>query len=161
MLHRPSKFLLCSTTTLSLLLHSVSTALDEDNDGMSDVWQKVYNIASFDTISDPDKDGRTNLEEARVGTNPNDKNDYFRTIHYQIKPDVGTVDLTWRSLEDRSYNVQESRDLVSWNNLHQMRGIVGDQSSVSLNIPTIPGNDNFESRLATSTLVGQTLGHNK
>ncbi len=77
--------------------------LDEDNDGMSDVWQKEYNIVTGDTTSDPDTDGYTNLQEAQVGTDPHNVYDYFRMLNYSISPDI----ISWRSLEDRSYDIED------------------------------------------------------
>lgn len=130
--------------------------LDEDNDGMSDVWQKEYNIVTGDTTSDPDTDGYTNLQEAQVGIDPHNVYDYFRMLNYSISPDI----ISWRSLEDRSYDIEESRDLVSWNKMDDLRGTQGLQTSHTLTIPVTPLNDNFESRYPTPTDAIQTTGSN-
>lgn len=45
-------------------------ALDEDQDGMSDVWQRVHSIATGDRDSDPDGDGCPNWLEEAFGSNP-------------------------------------------------------------------------------------------
>lgn len=157
----PQSYSFCAIVSSLTLLSDKVSAIDQDEDGMNDVWQKVYNIAAFDTLSDPDKDGKNNLEESNAGTNPNDNNDYYRIFNYQISPELNKVDLTWRSLEDRSYEIQESRNLFSWKAFDQTRGVLGNQSSISLDIPApTPPNDNFESRLPTSKDAGLTTGSN-
>lgn len=52
-----------------------SAALDTDEDGMTDAWElaNLFNINSTaDALQDTDGDGRTNLAEFLVGTNPRD-----------------------------------------------------------------------------------------
>ena len=56
-----------------------NTDTDDDNDGMSDIWEITYGLDPLDNGSkninngpdgDPDKDGFTNLQEYTAGTNP-------------------------------------------------------------------------------------------
>jgi hypothetical protein len=56
----------------------IDPALDTDRDGLPDVWElKFFNCATCaDPDEDYDKDGYTNLEEYRAGTNPLDPNDH-------------------------------------------------------------------------------------
>ncbi|MBP7937749.1 MAG: SUMF1/EgtB/PvdO family nonheme iron enzyme [Phycisphaerae bacterium] len=47
---------------------------DSDHDGMSDSWEQLYGLDPFnaaDALLDPDRDGLTNAEEARPGTQSN------------------------------------------------------------------------------------------
>jgi len=46
-------------------------ALDVNQDGASDVWQRQYAISTAQLILDNDGDGMLNLNEAQSGTNPN------------------------------------------------------------------------------------------
>jgi len=89
-------------------------ALDLDGDGMSDVWQRVHNIAIGDTSTDIDGDGHNNAAEAMAGTNPRDAKDYFRTFGFTVSPASDTVNLSWRSVEDRYYEIEKSSNLLSW-----------------------------------------------
>lgn len=89
-------------------------ALDQNGDGMSDVWQRVHNIANGDTASDPDGDGQNNGKEAEATTNPRDPNDYFRTFDFSVNSTLDEVSLSWRSVEERYYVIEQSIDLVSW-----------------------------------------------
>ena len=55
-------------TTLPLL------ALDADSDGMCDVWEARYHATTLLPGADEDRDGISNLDESRAGTNPSDAN---------------------------------------------------------------------------------------
>jgi len=105
-----------SILALALFLLTPTSALDLDNDGMSDVWQRVHNIASGDGQSDIDGDGRSNAEEAEASTNPRDPSDYFRAFNFSFNPTSDEVSLTWKSIEDRYYEIEQSSDLLSWDN---------------------------------------------
>lgn len=53
---------------------------DDDNDGMPDAWEVLYNLNPKDDTDaglDADNDGLTNLEEYQNGTNPNDGSSLF------------------------------------------------------------------------------------
>lgn len=47
-------------------------ALDEDGDGMCDVWELRYGATGFGAGQDPDNDGKSNADEAKAGTDPTD-----------------------------------------------------------------------------------------
>ena len=64
--------LLCLTTATHALI-------DENNNGLSDLWEKENNNGqlyseTYDPQADPDQDGWTNAEEAAAGTHPNNPN---------------------------------------------------------------------------------------
>jgi uncharacterized protein (DUF1800 family) len=50
--------------------------LDLNGNGMSDVWEQLYNASALDPNVDTDGDGVTNLQESIAGTNPFDSNSY-------------------------------------------------------------------------------------
>ncbi len=50
---------------------------DSDNDGLPDWWEDVHGLKKFsvtDAVLDPDRDGLTNLQEHRLGTDPTTPN---------------------------------------------------------------------------------------
>lgn len=101
-----------------ILVASSAKGLDLDHDGMSDVWQRQYNVATGDTDSDLDGDGYSNIQEALAGTNPRDASDYPRVTGIGISkiPATGQniLNLDWRSTEGVYYLVEESLDLIHW-----------------------------------------------
>jgi uncharacterized protein (DUF1800 family) len=48
--------------------------LDQNSNGMSDVWEQIYNAVALDPNLDSDGDGVSNLQESMAGTNPFDAN---------------------------------------------------------------------------------------
>jgi len=69
-----NRLFLCSFL-LMLSSRPASAILDTNNNGLSDVWERIYNNgdlfpSSFDPLGDDDSDGWTNAEEAVAGTDP-------------------------------------------------------------------------------------------
>ena len=50
--------------------------IDLNGNGMSDIWEWVYNANGVDSQADSDGDGFSNLQEALAGTNPFDSNSF-------------------------------------------------------------------------------------
>jgi hypothetical protein len=88
--------------------------LDLDNDGMSDVWQSVHGIATGDTASDPDQDGHDNAQEARAGTNPHNIASKLQTITFTLNTTATTATLTWKSENEKKYDIEYSANLTTW-----------------------------------------------
>ena len=60
----------------------VDLAADSNNDGIPDWWEKSYGLSGALALAsaDPDGDGRTNLEEYNMGTDPTKKEDWLAAI---------------------------------------------------------------------------------
>src|ERR1017187_847597 len=65
---------------LAAIFFSASLAraqmIDLNGNGISDVWEWLYNAPNINPNTDPDGDGFSNLQEATAGTNPFDSNSY-------------------------------------------------------------------------------------
>ncbi len=107
--------------------------LDLDNDGMSDVWQRVYGIATGDTASDPDGDGHDNGQEARAGSNPHSTASRLQTITFTLNTTATTATLTWKSENGKNYDIEYSADLVTWTHSSYVTG-GGSNKTVSITL---------------------------
>lgn len=54
-------------------------AIDQNSNGISDVWEAAYPSVLANLALDHDGDGRTSAQESTDGTNPLDPTDYFHT----------------------------------------------------------------------------------
>lgn len=106
--------------------------LDDDGDGMSDVWQRVHGIATGELHDDPDHDGCDNLQEALAGTDPTRGDDFFSLA---VTPaGSSSVTLRWRSSPGRSYTPLHSTDLVSWTPGTRVPGGAGTHTETVLSM---------------------------
>lgn len=122
--------LLClSTGPLSL------SALDQNGNQQSDVWELVYGASGLTAGADADGDGWTNAQESAAGTNPFDANSRPSLLFTALGgPNVLA---TWASQPGKRYNIQTRADLTtgSWNNASPNRtgtgGLLQEQFDIS------------------------------
>ena len=114
---------------LSALLISVSLIspvfgiLDQDGDGMSDLWESQYGFSpSSNTIpsqlpaADPDGDGVTNLRESVAGTDPLSTVPPLGTHQLTFQVNAAnpmSYDLRWQQFIGKQYQVLTSDSLVA------------------------------------------------
>jgi hypothetical protein len=119
-----------------ILASGLSHAILDNNNGLSDFWERQFNNGSlfdesFDPHADPDSDGWTNAQEAAAGTNPFDPNPpegLIRPVTGHIPAVLGeenglpvvetpeTITVTWPTLAGKRYTLFFSPDLTqgSW-----------------------------------------------
>lgn len=83
-------------------------AVDENANGMSDVWEAVYG-KSLDPTHDNDGDGKTNRQESNAGTNPSDP----ASVHHvqSISSDGSIITLNWPTVPGKVYQIEVSHSL--------------------------------------------------
>jgi len=102
---------------------------DTDNDHLPDEWEKAY----FGSLlaspgGDPDKDGRTTLEEFLNGTNPTVA-DNFRITHLRLTNNVGVLGITNNS--GTRFNIQMATNPVgTWSTIALAQQVNAYTSSV-------------------------------
>ncbi len=80
--------------------------LDSNGNGMSDVWEWLYNMYGADPNADPDGDGASNLQEALAGTNPLDSNSF---PHITVASHAATnFSVTMKCVLGKQYQLQSA-----------------------------------------------------
>jgi uncharacterized protein (DUF1800 family) len=91
---------------------SLALAIDDDNDGLSDVWQLGFGPKAF-AGADPDGDGQINEREDEAGTNP-----YAASSRHALfdvsSPQANHIRISWPGVSGKIYDVAVSRDLSEW-----------------------------------------------
>jgi hypothetical protein len=102
-----------------LILFSVEplSGLDQNGDGMSDVWQKKYSVPSADADLDYSGTGLTNRQKSLLGLDPRDPNARF---HLDIINDSTNNQLRLQlpTVYGKRYQIESSNDLQSWGSLN-------------------------------------------
>ena len=77
------------------LLESSWAIVDNNGNGMSDVWERKYQVVDADPSANPDGDGQNNLAESLAGTDPNDDQSILSITHVQSR--TSGLFVSWQS----------------------------------------------------------------
>jgi len=103
--------------------------LDLNSNGMSDVWEQIYNAVALDPNLDSDGDGFSNLQESIAGTDPFNANSYPK-----IPPPAysgSNFSVTLPSALGKQYQLQSAQPQISgWTNWTVEYTIVARTGSV-------------------------------
>jgi uncharacterized protein (DUF1800 family) len=83
-------------------------ALDDNANGMSDVWEAAYG-RDLTPDDDTDRDGQSNRNESRAGTDPKSPGSRFAVSDVTI--DSANAALTWPSVPGKRYRAEVSTQL--------------------------------------------------
>lgn len=90
-------------------------AVGRNGNGMSDVWEMIYNASALTAGVDTDGDGFANGAEAKAGTNPFDASSVPSLKLGFLFP--STAQLTWDSFPGKRYIIQSRAGLTgAWSN---------------------------------------------
>ncbi|MFO1488401.1 MAG: DUF1800 family protein [Verrucomicrobiota bacterium] len=113
----------------------LSSAVDRNGNGMSDVWEMVYGASALPANGDADGDGFSNLAESQAGTNPFDPSSVPR-LQFTL---LSTGEqLSWPAFPGKRYTIQSRLDLQNgaWTNEMQVVASVGNlQTNVVATLP--------------------------
>ncbi|MDZ8118519.1 thrombospondin type 3 repeat-containing protein [Pontiella agarivorans] len=112
---------------------------DRDNDGLPNVWETDNGLNpdfAGDAGEDPDGDGFTNAEEYRTGTDPNEKNSYFRlSMSGPGSPFPGEIELSWNSVSGKQYRILAADHLTNdFSVIKTVTASDGSETSFSTNL---------------------------
>ncbi len=119
-----------------LPFHHVSAVLDNDGNGLSDVWQKKFKVGAILGTADPDGDGFTNAQEAKFGTDP--MNAASRPLTNIQKTGATSLRLQWQSEAGKMYALQSSTDLQTWKTKRSSVGKGGEMTESASGAPGQP-----------------------
>ena len=87
--------------------------IDDNTNGMSDVWEAAYG-RNLDPEADADRDGHSNRDESRAGTDPRSSRSRFQVA--EIAVDSANVTISWPSVAGKRYRAEVSTTLAngSW-----------------------------------------------
>jgi len=124
-------FLIC----LSLGLNNVrGQMVDLNGNGMSDIWEWIYNAYGINPNADSDGDGYSNLQEAIAGTNPFDSNSYpyIPTVFYSPT----NFSVMMPCALGKQYTLQSITTLGSTNWVVETNLVARSGTNVTLTVPT-------------------------
>lgn len=116
-------------------------ALDDDGDGMCDVWELRFGVTRELPGTDADLDGISNVDEAKAGTDPWNPRSVFR-LQNATKVGAG-VRLSFPTEVGKGYRIQHSPDLsqASWSNAVGVT--MGTGGSVAIDVDAPEGRTGF------------------
>jgi len=116
--------------TMVFLWCPIYSMVDENANGMSDVWERKYQMVGADPSADPDADGQDNLAESLAGTNPNDAQSYLRII--EVIPRSSGVFVSWSSQDGVRYRVKSSLNMISTDWVNEGEDVLGNGDILTL-----------------------------
>ena len=113
------------------------SGLDQNGDGMSDVWQQQYSVPSTDADLDYSGTGLTNRQKSLLGLDPRDSNARF---HLDIinDPSNNQLRLQLPTVYGKRYQIESSTDLQSWVSLNSAITGTGGTIEIAEPVPKSP-----------------------
>lgn len=116
-----------------LTLFSTGTAtIDDNSNGLSDVWEQRFNASALELIADTDGDGFNNLEECIAGTDPYNSQDLPSLKPAYVQETADQMRLSFQTIRGKHYVIEHSIDLETFEAINQ--GWLGDGSIRDLEI---------------------------
>jgi hypothetical protein len=107
---------------------------DTSRIGIADDWQLAhFGRVGIDPNADPDQDGMSNYAEFWAGTDPLDAKSALRVDATSLVSN-NQVQVQWQTVAGKTYSVQYSGDLVSWQSLSS--AVFGDGSVAAVKDPS-------------------------
>ena len=113
---------------------AMAQMVDMNGNGISDVWERVYNANGINPNADADGDGFSNLQEALAGTNPFNSNSYPRIPIMFCSPSNFSVTLP--SALGKQYQLQSVTTPGKTNWFVETNLVARSGTNVTLTVPT-------------------------
>ncbi|MEK7951452.1 exo-alpha-sialidase [Luteolibacter soli] len=111
----------------------MNPAVDGDGDGMPDAWELLYglNASVNDAGLDFDRDGFSNKDEYEAGTGPANAGSVLGVTGFEAGGE-----LRWKSVPGRSYAVERSVDLFSWDVVSGLGEVLATGGEMGVELPS-------------------------
>ena len=133
----PFSAYLCRGLLVWLLLATVrpvpAQMIDLNHNGLSDIWEWVYNANGIDPKTDSDGDGFSNLQESIAGTNPFNSNSYPHISFSLYTPADFSVSVP--SVLGKRYTLLSVTALGSTNWVTETNWVARSGTNVTLSAP--------------------------
>ena len=110
-------------------------AVDQNANGMSDVWEWTYNAYGIDPNADSDGDGFSNLQEALAGTNPFDANSYPHIPAMVYSASASNFSVTLPCALGKQYQLQSAAGAGGTNWVVETNLVARSGTNVTLTVP--------------------------
>ena len=110
------------------LLTNAAYSVDDNGNGLSDVWEQRYNASALELLNDDDGDGFKNIEECIAGTDPYDSTDHPQLNPLVVKENSNELELTFKTLRGKTYTLSHSSDLSSFDPIGSWLGDGNERS---------------------------------
>jgi hypothetical protein len=107
--------------------------VDLNGNGMSDIWEWIYNANGINPNADSDGDDFSNLQEALAGTNPFDSNSYPRIPTMSCS--TTNFSVTMPCALGKQYQLQSVADLGGTNWVVETNLVARSGTNVTLTVP--------------------------
>jgi len=99
---------------LDIGAYEYAAPADADGDGILDTWEisNFGNLTTATAVSDYDKDGFLDWEEAKAGTSPKNSNDLLKVVN-AFTGNASALVVTWTSVTGRVYSVTRATNHIS------------------------------------------------
>ena len=115
------------------LTQSTIRAIDDDGDGMGDVWERHFGAEALAPGEDDDRDGVINRDEALAGTDPLDTASALLPVisdeGFDSVSGNRALGIRWNTVIGKQYELRSSSDLSTWvavGALHQGTGGIAE-----------------------------------
>ncbi|MDB4328651.1 hypothetical protein N9982_01370 [Akkermansiaceae bacterium] len=124
---------------LVLTLPSIAI-LDDDGDGMSDIWEEKYRASSLLPNADTDGDGQSNLDESRAGTDPYNSNSSTGFVLVLEFPKQ--LNINWPVHPDHFYHLETGmmRGEFDWQTQAPAMNPLGNSYVLPIDLDAAPAN---------------------
>ncbi|MCP4849767.1 MAG: hypothetical protein GY899_17655, partial [Verrucomicrobiaceae bacterium] len=98
--------LLVSILLLAPIITPVSAAIDQNGDGLDDIWQEAFGAQGLDKDKDTDGDGASNLAESIAGTDPFGSTSVFSINNLSYDESFSSVDISFDTQRGKIYRIE-------------------------------------------------------